>query len=64
MMKRLMRLGLLHQLFPHMRNCKVLFRAFLHGKKEVHYDTSACFVVYKHKTKYLKGTLTRFTLLL
>jgi len=34
----------------------------MHGKKEVLFDSDTCFVVEKHKTKYLKRTLTKFKL--
>lgn len=37
-------------------------RDYLHGKKEVPYDTNACFIDEEHKAKYLKRTLTRFKL--
>lgn len=35
----------------------------MHGRKEIPYDYSACFVVEKHKAKYLKRTLPIFELL-
>ena len=50
-------------IIPTLEVLQSLLRAYLHGKNEVHYDTNACFLIEKHKAKYLKRKFSRFKLM-
>lgn len=44
-------LGVFLLIIPSEEDSQSLLRAYMHGKKEASYDTSACFVVEKNKAK-------------
>jgi hypothetical protein len=50
-------------IIPSVDDLQSFLRYYLHGKEGVPYETGACFIVDKHKTKNLKITLPRFKLI-
>jgi hypothetical protein len=55
--------GAFSLIIPSVDDLQSFLRSYLHGKEGAPYETGACFIVDKHKTKSLKRTLPRFKLI-
>ena len=54
--------GVFSLIIPSVEDLQRFLKSYLHGKHGVPYDTSVCFIVEKHRAKYLKRTFPEFKL--